>query len=319
MELVISHQRALWFWRTFGGDIRVFERCAYPEAMMTPPRLAAPLRGVLLRAGFTVSEERPLDLLFFRDCTKSRSKQVRSHTTARQLPPGSLVRLSEHVLIASPELVFAQIAEDRSFEQLIMAGCELCGCYRVLGEDGTPLPLPEERPRLTRAADIAETLQQLRLGPRTKSARASRHIFDNARSPMEAKVALLLSLPPRLGGFGLPRPVLNPDIHPGPRALALYPRTPCHPDLYWPAIRLDVEYDGADTHTAEAHAKDVARAAAFACEGIEVLVVAKAQVYDRWAFETMAGIIASRLHRSLPDCTPASDRSHRRLRRELGL
>ena len=285
---------------------------------MKPIRINGPMREELLGLGFDISENKPLDLLFYKNCTKSCSRLVCAHTTSRQLPPGSLVRLSEHVLIASPELVFSQIAEDRSFEQLIMAGCELCGTYRLFGDGGPPLSLPEERPRLTRAADIAGTLQRFGLGPRTTAVRAARYVFDNARSPMEAKVALLLSLPPRLGGFGLPRPALNPDFYLGPEAYSLYPRKPCHPDLFWADARLDVEYDGADTHTAEAHAKDVARAAAFACEGVTVLTIAKAQAYDRRAFETVAGVIASRLHRHLPACTPAFDLAHMRLRRELG-
>ena len=319
MEIVISHQSALHFWRIFRGNVRRFERCACSEAMIKPVRLDAELCGELGSIGFEVSKKKPLDLLFYKGGTKSESQQIRSHTTSRALPAGSLVRLSDNVLIASPELVFAQVAGEHPFGQFIMAGCELCGRYRVLGDDGTRLPLPEERLQLTCAENITDMLRQLGLGPRTKAARAARYLFDNARSPMEAKVALLLSMPPRLGGFGLPRPVLNPDYHLGPEALVLYPCETCHPDLYWPEARFDVEYDGSDTHTAEAHARDVARAVAFAREGLEVLTVTKAQVYSRRAFDEVAGIVARRLHRRLPDATPQFERAHTCLRRELNL
>ncbi|MBR2789763.1 MAG: hypothetical protein IKD70_03995 [Eggerthellaceae bacterium] len=319
MELVISHLSALRYWRRFGGNLRYLERQHLAEAMTHPARMNADLLAELAGLGFLATKDNPLDLLFYRNAVRSAAVGVRSHATSRQLPRDSLVRLSEHVLIAAPELAFVQVAESYPFEQLVMAGCELCGGYRLFGDDGTALALPEERPRLTSTERIDAALRELGLGPRTKAAQAARYVFDNARSPMEAKVALLLCMPARRGGYGLPRPVLNPDVRLSREAQALYPCSVCHPDLYWTSARLDVEYDGADTHTAEAHAKDVARAAAFACEGIEMLVVAKAQVYDREAFEAVAAVIAKRLHRRLPERKAAFDGAHTRIRRELGL
>ena len=319
MDLVVSHESALWYWRRRRRPIWDEERISCPEAMTRPIAIGDDLRAELAVLGIGMTAESPLDLLFYRGDTRSERRDVKAHCTARPLPPGTLIRLSGNVVIASPELVFAQIAESRSFERLIMAGCELCSRYRLFSDDGTPLALPEERAQLTSSEALRATLSAMGYRRQAKATSAARHIFDDARSPMEAKVALLLSLPPRLGGFGLPRPVLNPDFFLGPQARNLYPCSPCHPDLYWEAVHLDVEYDGSDTHTAEAHAKDVARAAALKLEGLEVFTLAKAQVYDRWAFDAVAGIVARCLRRPLPDVTPAFDLAHTRLRRELGL
>ena len=319
MEIVISHISALDFWRRFRGDCRHLQRVHRPEAMIRPVHIGAGLRDELRALGFSATPESPVDLLFYRDGLRSESRLVRAHATARLLPPDSLVRLSDRVLISSPELTFAQVAKDYPFEQLAMLGSELCGAYRVLDDDGSPLPLPGERPPLSTAADIADTIKRLGLGPRTTAARAARYLFDNARSPMEVKVALLLSLPKRMGGLGLPRPVLNPSFRLSPQAHALYPHNPCHLDLFWPTALLDVEYDGVDAHPAEAHAKDVARTSALMLDGMEVITLTKAQVYDEHRFLAVAEIIAKRLHRELPALTPSFGMAHARLRRELGL
>ena len=125
---------------------------------------------------------------------------------------------------------------------------------------------------------------------------AARLAFDGAASPMEAKLALLLSLPTRLGGFGLPRPQLNRPFALSPEAQLVYPHTPCRLDLSWPGTDLDVEYDGSgDEHSGDMHAKDVARLAALRLDGVDVLVLAKQQVYDPRAFAQMVQVIAGKL------------------------
>ena len=319
MEIVISHTSALDFWRRFRGDRRHLQRVHRPEAMIRPVHIGAEFLDKLEGLGFSPTPGNPIDLLFYRDGLRSESRLVSAHATSRLLPPDSLVRLSDRVFISSPELTFAQVAKDYPFEQLSMLGSELCGAYRVLDDDGSPLPLPGERQPLSRVADIVDTVKRLGLGPRTTAARATRYLFDNARSPMEVKVALLLSLPKRMGGLGLPRPVLNPSFRLSPQAHALYPHNPCHPDLFWPAALLDVEYDGADAHPAAAHAKDVARTSAFMLDGMEVITLMKAQVYDEHLFLAVAEIIAKHLHRELPALTPSFGMAHAHLRRGLGL
>ena len=80
-------------------------------------------------------------------------------------------------------------------------------------------------------------------------------------------MAILLTLPTTLGGYGLPQPTLNPDIALADQARALYPHTTARPDLYWEHERFDVEYDG-DAHEGEAsRTKDAGRRAALEAEG----------------------------------------------------
>ena len=64
---------------------------------------------------------------------------------------------------------------------------------------------------------------------------------------------MLLCLPYSLGGYGLPHPTMNAEM-PLPKNVAATGRSSLRCDLYWPAVRLDVEYDSAEFHSAEAPA-----------------------------------------------------------------
>ena len=99
-----------------------------------------------------------------------------------------------------------------------------------------------------------------------------------------------------MGGFGLPRPELNREFALSREARQVYSASPCRLDLSWRGTNLDVEYDGSgDEHTADMHAKDVARLAALHTDGLDVLVLAKQQVYHPAVFAQMVQVIAGKL------------------------
>ncbi|MBQ3386609.1 MAG: hypothetical protein IJG53_04725 [Eggerthellaceae bacterium] len=291
MFLIISHDSALRFWRTFAGNPAVFRRLRMPSPMDRPVTLTTELLSELARLGFAPSKDRPLDLLFS-GAGRSRAAAVLAHATNLPLPAGSLLQLSEHVVITSPELTFALVARKKDVRHLALMASELCGTYIP-----TPpgLPLGSRQP-LTSTTQLQAVLTDLY--PRQTAAPliAAHLAFDGAASPMEAKLALLLSLPTRLGGYGLPRPQLNRPFSLSSEAQLVYPHSPCRLDLSWPGASLDVEYDGSgDEHSGDMHAKDVARLAALRLDGLDVLVLAKQQVYDPRAFAQMAQIIAGKL------------------------
>ena len=319
MDLVVSHSSAEQFWSRYNGRLWDASRERFPEAMARPVPFSGSLEAELTGLGFTASAKQPLDLLFWSNGVRSGSKKVRAHAIFRALPAGALVRVSDHVLVTSPEMTYAQLAHVRTTGRLILAGCELCGCYRLFDGRGTPLSLPEERHPLTSVVAIGAMLAEMGFGPESAAGNGLRHVFENARSPMEAKTALLLSLPPRMGGYGLPRPILNAPFYLSRGAFRLYPCNPCRLDLYWDYAHLDVEYDGEESHGPDAHAKDVARAAALALDDVEVLVLAKQQVYDRRAFALLAEKLANRLGQR-PRKRPDDFVSRQiRLRREFDL
>ena len=314
MYLVISHQSALGYWRRFRGDAGRFLPIAGPEPIGRKVIIDERLATELSALGFNPDREYPLDLLYPAPGLRSQACAIRSHLGRSSLPAGSLLRLSEHVAIASPELTFAQMASRYSMGQLLMCACEMCGTYVPVSS----APDPEERSPLTSTAKLGTFLVALGLGSRAKAIRAARFAFDNAASPMEARLALLLSLPQTMGGFGLPRPALNVPITLSPAAYRVCRRNPCRMDLYWPEAAYDVEYDGS-LHNEERRDSDNAREVALKMEGIEVLTLRKWQVYDARDMASIAKMIAGKLGRRFRISTRDFERRHLQLRKEIRL
>ena len=282
--------------------------------MSHPVNLDAAIRDELAGLAFSFGPEHPLDLLFSHSGIHSQAAEIRSHRIRRPLPAGSLLRLSEHVAIVSPELCFAQIARDYSLGQLMLCGCEICGTYLPITDD----PRPEERPRLTSASKLQAYLRDLGAGREAKAAQAAHRVFDDAASQMEARLALLLSLPQTMGGFGLPRPRLNPSITLGVESHRVYPCDSCRMDLYWRQANLDVEYDGS-LHNEERRDRDAARIVALRMEKVDVMVLRSRQVHDVRSMVSIAQMIAGKLGCRIRVTTQDFERRHRQLRRELRL
>ena len=313
--LILSHTSAFLYWRAFTGNRRRLPRPADATAMAQAERLTPTVRGELAAFGFVPTPKRPVDLLFSDERARSQTRGIRAHVTGENLPEGAIYRVSEHVAVVCPELCFLQMAKRFSPEQLILAGFEMCGTYAQVGPE---LAL-QEREALTSAAAIRAFAATL---PHTSTASALRaldYVLDGAASPMEAKTAMLLTLPTSRGGYGLPAPQLNPELPTTPEARQLYRRGKVRPDLYWPDARFDLEYDGGNHEDADTHAGDVARLGALAVMGVDVLTLSAPQLYDAAAFHRLAGVVASRLGRRLRVRRADFPVRVTRLREELGL
>ena len=293
MYLVLSHATAFRFWRTFTGNIRLLARPPQPKAMVEAFRPTPDIIAELLALGVDPAGDDRIHLLFSEARLRSRTRNIASHVYSEALPEGALVQLSEHVLAASPELTYVQMSEVFTFERQAIAGMELCGSYAIL-PDGSL----KARTALAHAEDL-HTWASALAGPRSRGTLAAPFVLDGAASPMEAKLALLLTLPTARGGYHLPAPVLNHRIDLGAEARRLYDAAFCRADLYWPEARVDVEYDGLAYHEGEAHAVDVAREQALAAQGISVMRLTYAQVEDPDAFAVVAKTLGKRLGRQV--------------------
>ena len=171
-------------------------------------------------------------------------------TSVRKGPfhPRSFMRIDGGLYISTPEMAFCEMASALSLEQLIALGFELCGTYRrtsTFGSaryDATPLTSP---------GALASFVEKSPPFKGVKKARRALHfILAGSASPRESELAMLLCLPYSLGGYGLPRPTMNAEM-PLPKNVGATGRSSLRCDLYWPAARLDVEYDSAKFHSAE--------------------------------------------------------------------
>ena len=171
-------------------------------------------------------------------------------TSVRKGPfhPRSFMRIDDGLYVSTPEMAFCEMASALSLEQLIVFGFELCGTYRrasTFGSaryDATPLTSP---------AALASFIEKSPPFKGVKKARrALPFILAGSASPRESELAMLLCLPYSLGGYGLPRPTMNAEM-PLPKNVGATGRSSLRCELYWPAARLDVEYDSAEFHSAE--------------------------------------------------------------------
>lgn len=171
-------------------------------------------------------------------------------TSVRKGPfhPRSFMRIEDGLYVSTPEMAFCEMASVLSLERLIALGFELCGTYRrastfgLAQYDATPLTSPGA------LASFIEKSPQFK-GVK-KARRALPCILAGSASPRESELAMLLCLPYSLGGYGLPHPTMNAEM-PLPKNVAATGRSSLRCDLYWSAARLDVEYDGAEFHSAE--------------------------------------------------------------------
>lgn len=249
MNLFISHESALEYWR---------------DSVITAERLSA-LR--LSNRRFTVTDERidgkhaealrrslnlssPLHL-----ATKHRDSRTYVGTCHCHVWPSQtfrhFVRIDDGIFVSTPEACFIQLANHLPRTKLIQLGYELCGTYRLheagrATYDEIALATPES---IAKAISVSPRLYGV-----TNAKAALKHLIPNSASPMETKLAMLLTLPSSLGGFGLPKPALNPTIvinSPTGDAYGSQQQKPMtyRPDFYWEGKRaVCLEYDSSEFH-----------------------------------------------------------------------
>ena len=135
------------------------------------------------------------------------------------------------------------------------------------------------------------------------------HVVDNSASPMETFDILALCLPYRLGGYGLPTPIMNCEVPLSSRAARIAKRHRCFADMCYGTIGLDLEHHGKLDHSSEEDVlSDRARVNALKEMGYEVIELTNDQVRDLMAFEyiiqRIAKLLGKRLKKSRLGATP---------------
>ncbi|MBS5451713.1 MAG: hypothetical protein KHY83_11050 [Coriobacteriia bacterium] len=113
---------------------------------------------------------------------------------------------------------------------------------------------------------------------------------------METVYYMLGFLPCRLGGFGLPAPILNHRIDLSEEARLISGRSYHVLDFCWPAFGFGVEYDGRSVHTREAaFDADRRRTAALLAMGIEELALTAEQLRNDELLAAHMRLVARRI------------------------
>ena len=238
--------------------------------------------------------ERPLHLLVPPNVKRKSGVGMRYHVATRGITTGSLRSLGDGGFVVSPDYVLYELSRELGLLEAIQLGYELCGTYSRDREGRCVFGSHD--PYVTRRS-LARLSSQLggAYGSR-RFARVVPFVLENSCSPAETAVAMLLCLPPRHGGFGLPQPRMNYRIDPGARRVSEVGKGYYLCDLYWPEARVAVEYDSDLFHTgSERIAADAKRRTDLLALGVTVLTLTRRQLYDERLLASFAKILAREL------------------------
>jgi hypothetical protein len=217
-------------------------------------------------------------------------------------PPDSVTRLSDDVYVTSPELTFVQLGRVESVPVLAQYAMELCGGYAL-----APWSRPGFEPRapLCTLAGIecfvgsCAGMQGTR-----KASEALRLAGERSMSPAETRLFLLLTLPRRLYGYGLPRPLLNQRIDIPPDAQRRLRSDYLVVDLLFPGHGLVVEYDSRAFHGTPARLDHDDRREVLQDMGYDVVVVRAERLENYQRFD---GLVRQTMARRLGAEAPPMD------------
>ncbi|MDO4442462.1 MAG: hypothetical protein Q4B69_01110 [Slackia sp.] len=296
MTIFIGYESAYEFWRQADDGWRVLldssrSQSAYRTTRVTAKRAA--MRSELEQVRTLGWFAEPIHIMVPTCDARRRPRGVVCHVCTSIYPAGSFVALEKGLAVASPALTFLQMARSLSVERLAVAGTELCSRYAISDEGFLSSREPlTSRSRLESFIERAKGAYGV-----DRARRALRFVVDDSASPMETVLALLLSMPRALGGYGLPKPVMNMRIN-----AAEYERgmlgSAARPnffkgDICWPKANVCVEYDSDAFHTgSDRIAHDSWRRSELGLTGFSVITVTKGQLYDCDSLDRVARLLA---------------------------
>ena len=306
----LSGVSAIEFWRHY--DSRIPGTCVFGHTLGAGPTYAEAFpsshfrslrrtsaldvdRDILAsldRERFGLSDVGPIHLLVERDCRRKLKGDLVVHTVSCELPAGSILIVENGMCVASPELAILQVSSSFSELDLLLLIYEFCGCYSLGGFSADLLM----RHPLTSVEALSRMLSQGRnLKCSSKLQKVLAFAMNGSGSPRETAVALLMHLPKRYGGFGLPRSELNLSVDLGKEGAALWGKRNAF-DMVWREARIVVEYDGREAHSSEAQRdRDNARRNAAAAQGYAVYVFTEERLRSVDHVCVIAAAIAKRL------------------------
>ena len=219
------------------------------------------------------TQESPLELAVFSESRKCKRKKCIARTMPKTLPARSVVRIDAGLYMVCPELIVLQMAprlNEVTLAQLIM---ELCGTYSpgpvggtdALGTKGARTvdwdayawggdgrnagKCAFDLEPVTTIERIRWYSQRVRVhGGAAKLRGALRLAMEGSASPTETIVALMLSLPREMGGYGLGRPLLNARLDVREAERGNVGEDVYFLDAFWQDAFADIEYESTSFH-----------------------------------------------------------------------
>ena len=241
----------------------------------------------------------PIETMVAHDKYKNHQEGIRCFVRPQRFPARSFCRINKTTYVVSPELLFLESAIHMDFLQLLLLGYELTAKHVI---DTTDIRgICKSKPLIT-----AEKLQTYlahfdRYKGLDKARKAADLVSGKSASPMETRLAILLTLPRRLGGFGLPKPVMNHRIAIDSDKSQGFNKGNLEFDLFWKKGNLAVEYDSDLFHSSDSKiGDDSAKRNAALRHGYKVITVTKDEFADINRMEDIARNISRVIGFRLP-------------------
>lgn len=230
----------------------------------------------LLRASHPLWDEalaKPLHLYAGSQKCRGQSRLKRIVTCTTKFPEGAFCHLDDNLWAPNPELCFVEAGRHLSFYEHALLGMELCGCYVIYSSARRGFlrtPPATTRARLLMACDGLS-----RCHGASQARSVAQVILDQSASPRESALALLLFLPKRLGGYEIPRGILNKRLS----STAIEDGHDIIPDILWSDERTTTEYEGVLDHDGESNLpRDARRKNRLIKFGYKVISVTNSQL-----------------------------------------
>lgn len=304
MRVYVQGASALAHYRTSSAktDVELCSQSIRSLADATSSRQAIVDAGVWRLGIGEPTPNRPLDVLVRNAGQRSRSQAIRARIWHGNIAATAFRKVSKSIYVSSPEFVFLQMARSLDLPRLTALGMELCGTYRrnvvafIPGTNSTTYVTEYHQQPLTTPRRLKGFLTTMQSAPGcSKALKALEYVLPNSASPIESALYLLLCLPRRLGGYALPKPILNPSITLTKAGGRHTFRSHAKPDLYWKAERIDLEYNSDEFHDESSRAIDSMRRKALEHMRVEVIELTHDELYSTSLFHETALRIAKRL------------------------
>ena len=317
--IYLSHISAFLFWRSFdGANFRVEPLAIINGNPENRKRQRDRIVSFAQANGF-VDANGKAHITTLNGAAATRSSAIAAHTTESDIAASCLL-IDGEIAVSSPELTFVQMSSLLESTQLIALGNELCSQYAISRDQISQRKAIMSSTKLGKFLDMNSNLRSC-----AKAKEACSFIVDGARSPMEWKCFMLLTLSHVKGGAKLPAPKLNSKIDLKVPIQATdqwgYPRIidSLECDLVWDAkCTVVVEYQGQEWHTSEsALLRDAMKNNKLAEQGITLFELTKDIVYNEIDFSDFCDALAKAInHRNRVRAADAYEKS-RLLRRAI--
>lgn len=254
--------------------------------------------------GYKISKTDSTHITVSEHDARFRNNGKKVHSCEIALPVGAVITRNGRT-VASPELLFLELACKLSIHQLILLGLQLCS---------HPPGLPSVA--ITTKQKLNTFLAKTR-GHRghRKAIRAVKYVENGSASIIESFAYMILVLPHALGGYGLNGADFNHEIRLKSEARIRLGQSRCFTDLYYKQANLAIEYESFAYHNSPSEqGKDVMRSAILERQGVDVMHLTTIQLYDRDACRDFAYNLAARLGKRIQIRTKRFDEMHALMR-----